>query len=87
MNPDRSASSAGVSLLPSRLASGTTTPMRLVCGRLINRGMGAGLLVDVASKGSPSGSRGLQLGAEEFASVGVNVLDFQPLRFGGGSIV
>jgi hypothetical protein len=30
MKPDRSASSAGLSVAPSRLASGTTTPMRVL---------------------------------------------------------
>ena len=79
-----------MSLLPSRLASGTTTPMRLVCGRLINRGMASRLARSMSPRRAPwlpVRIQGMQLGAEEFASVGVNVLDLQPLRFGGGSIV
>ena len=80
-----------MSLLPSRLASGTTTPMRLVCGRLINRGSAAGLRrrcrLEELSDWLPVSIQGLQLGAEKLAGVGVNVLDLQPLRFGGGPIV
>jgi hypothetical protein len=37
MSPDRSANSAGASLAPSRLASGTTTPIRSCFGRFMNR--------------------------------------------------
>ena len=42
MKPDRSASSPGASLASSRLASGTTIPMRMVRGRLISRGVHLG---------------------------------------------
>ena len=54
MKPDRSASSPGVSLASSRLASGTTTPILMVRGRLITRGLRLGLPVDEASTGSPT---------------------------------
>jgi hypothetical protein len=53
MNPDRSASSPGALLASSRLASGTTTPSRMVRGRLISRGLRLGWPVDEASTGSP----------------------------------
>ena len=83
MKPDRSASSAGVSLASSRLASGTTTPMRLVCGRLINRGLRLGIgLVWRSARRVPRWLavriEALQTGAEQFAGVGVDVLDLQP---------
>ena len=56
MNPDRLASSAGWSLPPlSRLASGTITPIRFVCGRLINFGVTLGISSEVGSTGSPIG--------------------------------
>ena len=56
MKPDRSASSAGASPAPSRLASGTTTPIRCFRGRLTSLGVRPGSICVAASTGSPTDS-------------------------------
>ena len=89
MKPDRSASSPGASLASSRLASGTTIPMRWVRGRLISRGVHLGQhpahgrhrwggRVDGFAGRLAVGVEALQVGAEQFTGVGVDVLDLQP---------
>ena len=83
MHPERSAVSPGASLSPSRLDSGTTTPIRIVRGRRTSLGVMCGWAVgdgiDGFSDWLAVGVDGLQMGAEQFTGVGVNVLDLQPL--------
>ena len=90
MKPDRSASSPGASLASSRLASGTTIPMRMGPRpfdqpwrppRPNTRPNGRhrwGGRVDGFPGRLAVGVEALQVGAEEFTGVGVDVLNLQP---------
>jgi hypothetical protein len=87
MNPDRSASSLRVTE-PEQARQGHHDPDLVLLRPSDQLGCCIGLAVlDRFAKGFAVGIDGLQVGAEQFAGVSIDVFDFQPVGLFGGFIV